>query len=37
VPADLEVTRRVLADGGSITVARRLVDGRTVHIDAVVR
>lgn len=34
---DVEVSIRVLADGGSITVARQVVDGRAVHIEAIVR
>lgn len=36
-PADVELSLRVLADGGRIAVARQVVDGRTLHIDAIVR
>lgn len=35
--ADVELSVRVLAHGGSITVARQLVDGRVVHLEALVR
>jgi hypothetical protein len=36
-PADVELSVRVLADGGTIAVARQVVDGRTRHIEAIVR
>jgi hypothetical protein len=36
-PADVELSVRVLADGGTIAVARQVVGGRTRHIEAVVR
>lgn len=35
--ADVELSVRVLAHGGSITVARQVVNGRVVHLEAVVR
>ena len=35
--ADVELSVRMLAHGGSITVARQVVDGRVVHLDALVR
>ncbi|HZF67600.1 MAG TPA: hypothetical protein VEZ47_06160 [Gemmatirosa sp.] len=35
--ADVELSVRVLADGGTIAVARQTVDGRTRHIEAIVR
>lgn len=35
--ADVELSVRVLAHGGSITVARQVVDGRVAHIEAIVR
>lgn len=37
VPPDVELSVRVLADGGTIAVARQVVDGRVRHIEAVVR